>query len=383
MEDASARNASRADGRIERIETVPIRVGLDRDYRGSYYHMPNRCTIITRLHTADGIVSEAYNADSDAEQHEILEIIHRELVPEVVGKSIFAYEAIWQAMSSVTRDQLRDRRLAVQAMACIDTAVWDAIGKALGQPLYLLWGGYRDSLPIIGIGGYYEEEEGEPGIEAEVERFAELGMVGMKFKIGGLTAHEDAARLRRAVDTAPDGFTFIVDANQGYTLREALRFGSLASEFVELRWFEEPCRWPNDRLAMRDVRSSGVPVAAGQSEISHSGMRDLFIEGAVDVCNFDASWGGGPTEWLRVAGMAMAFNVELGHHEEAQLASHLLASQPHGTYVEAFRPERDPIFWSMLANRPDFTDGLFRLPATPGLGWELDADFISRHRSDK
>ncbi len=382
LQDASPPGVSPRDGRIEKVETVPIRIGLDRDYRGSYYHMPNRCTIITRLYTSDGIVSEAYNADSDEEQGEILEIIHRELVPEVVGKSIFEYEAIWNAMSIVTRDQLRDRRLAVQAMACIDTAVWDAIGRALGEPLYRLWGGFRDSLPIIGIGGYYEVE-GKPGIEAEVERFAGFGMVGMKFKIGGLTPSEDAARLRRAVGAAPDGFTFIVDANQGWTLPEALRFVKLASEFVELRWFEEPCLWPDDRLAMRDVSSTGVPVAAGQSEISHAGMRDLFMEGAIDVCNFDASWGGGPTEWLRVAAMAMAFNVELGHHEEAQIASHLLASQPHGTYVEAFHPERDPIFWSMLANRPDFSDGVFCLPSGPGLGWELDEDFISRYRADR
>lgn len=382
VETASARALRPDEGLIERVETVPIRLGLDRDYRGSYYHMPNRCTIITRLYTSDGIVSEAYNADSDGEQDEILAIIHRELVPMVVGKSIFDYEAIWQAMSFVTRDQLRDRRLAVQAMACIDTAVWDAIGRALGQPLHRLWGGFRNELPIIGIGGYYEVA-GKPAIEAEVDRFAEFGMVGMKFKIGGLTPQDDADRLRRAVGAGPDGFTFIVDANQGYTQSEAVRFVALASEFVELRWFEEPCRWPNDRLAMRDVRSTGVPVAAGQSEISHGGMRDLFVEGAIDVCNFDASWGGGPTEWLRVAAMAMAFNVELGHHEEAQIASHLLASQPHGTYVEAFHPERDPIFWNMLANKPDFSDGVFRLPDTPGLGWELDADFVKRHRSDK
>ena len=367
---------------IAGIETIPVRVALDRDYRGSYYHMPNRCTIITRVHTTDGLVGEAYNADTDSEQDEVLEIIHRELAPRVIDRSIFEVEAVWQAMSFVTRDQLRDRRLAVQAMGCVDTAIWDAFGKATGQPCYRLWGGYRDALPIIGIGGYYEEP-GFPTIEDEVEQFSGFGMVGMKFKVGALSPREDAARLRRGVDAAPDGFVFVVDANQGYTLRDAVRFATLASDFIELRWFEEPCRWPDDRLAMRDVRRTGVPVAAGQSEISHAGMRDLFIDGSVDVCNFDASWGGGPTEWLRVASMALAFNVELGHHEEAHVASHLLASQPHGTYVEAFHPDRDPIFWNMLANRPDFSDGVFRLPDGPGLGWVLDPDFVDKHRVDR
>jgi L-alanine-DL-glutamate epimerase-like enolase superfamily enzyme len=82
---------------------------------------------------------------------------------------------------------------------------------------------------------------------------------------------------------------------------------------------------------MRDVRTmGGVAVCAGQSEFSAGGCRDLMVEGAIDVCNFDASWSGGPTEWRRVAGMALTFDVTMGHHEEPQVAGHLLASIPHG-----------------------------------------------------
>lgn len=369
--------------KIESIETIPLKVELDRVYKGSYYRMPHRATIITRVRTSDGIVGEAYNADSDDEQPEILSIIHEELAPLVVGRSIFSTEACWEAMHPPTRDQLRDRRLTVQAVSAVDTAIWDAVGKAAGQPLYRLWGGFRDAIPMIGIGGYYEEP-GKPSIEDDVEFFLGEGMVGMKFKIGGATPEVDAARLRRAVDTAPDGWAFVVDANQGYTVAQAVEFVARASEFVKLRWFEEPCHWDNDRLAMRDVRfRTGVPIAAGQSEIGAGAMRDLLVDGAVDVVNFDASWGGGPTEWRRVAALTKVFGVQLGHHEEGHLAAHLLASVPNGTYVEAFRPERDPIFWQMIANRPALVDGDFRLPEGPGLGWVLDEDFIAAHRVDR
>lgn len=372
-----------ADLRIEAIETIPIRVKLERTYRGSYYSMPNRCTIITRIRTSDGVVGESYNADTDHEQDDVLTIIQREIAPLLTGKNPLDYERNWSLMSQVTRDQLRDRRMAMQAIGCVDTALWDAIGKTYEQPLYRLWGGFRDALPMIGIGGYYEEP-GLPSIEEEIESFVGHGMVGMKFKIGRLAPEDDALRLQRAVKAAPDGWTFMVDANQGYSVRQAIRFTQIASDFVDIRWFEEPCLWPDDRLAMRDVRRTGVPVAAGQTEISHSGMRDLLVEGAIDVSNYDASWGGGPTEWLRVASMAMGFNAQLGHHEEPHLSSHLLASQPHGTYVEAFHRERDPIFWQMLENRPDLSDdGLFRLPSEPGLGWHLDRKFIEAHRADR
>lgn len=376
--------------KIESIETIPIRVPLPFTYKGSYYRMRNRCTIITRVRTSEGIIGEAYNADEDEPlQAEILTILHEELVPRVLGLDAFGTERVWEAMLPATFDQLRPRWYAMQAMACIDSAVWDAVGKALGQPLWRLWGGYRDRVPMIGIGGYYiPDDESAKGqeIEREIDFFqGEHGMVGMKFKVGARSPAEDAGRLRRARDHAGEDFLFVVDANQGYTVPEALDFlAAVRAEGIEVRWFEEPTRWHADFRGLRDVRYRGnVNVAAGQSEISRVGMREMMAAGAIDVCNYDASWGGGPTEWRRIAALASSFDVQLGHHEEAQVAAHLLASQPHGTYVEAFSPTRDPIFWQMLENRPALIHGEFPLPAGPGLGWVLDAAFIDRYRIDR
>lgn len=375
---------------IESIETIPIRVPLPFTYKGSYYRMRNRCTIITRIRTSEGIVGEAYNADEDEPlQSEIRSILHDELAPLVIGLDAFATERVWEAMLPATFDQLRPRWYAMQAMACIDTAVWDAVGKAMGQPLWRIWGGYRDRVPMIGIGGYYiPDDESSKGqeIEREIDFFqSEHGMVGMKFKVGAEPPAVDAARLARARRHAGDDFLFVVDANQGYTVAEALEFlAAVRAEGIAIRWFEEPTRWHADFRGLRDVRLRGnVDVAAGQSEISRVGMREMMAAGAIDVCNYDASWGGGPTEWRRIAALAAAFDVQLGHHEEAQVASHLLASQPHATYVEAFAPARDPIFWGMIENRPALVGGALPLPEGPGLGWVLDEAFIQRHRVDR
>jgi D-galactarolactone cycloisomerase len=382
MTHSSEARTGSVELRIRAIETVPVRVTLNKLYRGSFYRMPRRCTIITRVLTEEGVTGECYNADADEEQGTIMRIIHEELAPLVVGRDAISVEGCWEAMRRVTFDQLRDRRFAMQAIACVDSAIWDAIGKALGLPLWRLWGGFRDALPMIGIGGYYTDDPAN--LEEEVGFFSDGGFVGMKFKIGGASPAEDAERLRRAVKAARPGFVFLVDANQAWTVAEAVEFVGRTRDFVRLRWFEEPCQWPDDRRAMQAVRfKTGVPVAAGQMEVTRSGMRDLMVDGAIDVSNFDASWGGGPTEWRRVAAMAMSFGVEMGHHEEAQVASHLLASVPHGTYVEAFHPARDPIFWRMLGNRPELVEGTFRLPGQPGFGWELDQGFVDEFRADR
>ena len=65
-----------------------------------------------------------------------------------------------------------------------------------------------------------------------------------------------------------------------------------------------------------------------------------------------------------------------------RLPLHLLASQPHGTYLEVFDPDRDPIRWNLIVNRPPLEDGHFTLPDAPGFGWELDVYFIAHHRVD-
>ena len=369
--------ATRTRLTIQSIETIPIRVPLARTYKGSGYQMTHRSTLITRVVTDEGLVGEAYAGDEDAGLGEIDRIVREEIGPPLVGQDALAVERLWELARPATFNILRDRRLGLVACACVDTAIWDLIGKAFGQPLWRLWGGYRNRLPMIAIGGYYGADA---DIEAEVADLKERGLAGMKFKVGGLSPDEDAERFRTARRVAGPDFVLAADANQGWTPREAIRFARLVQD-CDLLWFEEPCRWHNDRRAMRDVRmAAGCCVCAGQSEFAAAGCIDLMIEGAIDVCNFDASWSGGPTEWRRVAATALALDVAMGHHEEPQVASHLLASVPHGLYVECFHPDRDPIWWNLIANRPPLRDGQIELSEAPGLGWELDGDYIERHR---
>lgn len=366
---------------ITDIETIPLLVPLPRTFRGSHYHMSHRATLITRVHTDEGLTGEIYNGDDPNTQHAVARIIREEILLRLRSANPLHIESLWERMLPLTFDILRDRREVILAISAVDSALWDLAGKSAAMPLSLLWGGHRDALPIIAIGGYYGADLGE--LTKEVEDYHELGLSGIKMKVGGRAPEDDAERVRHVRAVGGDDFVVIVDANGGYTVREALQFVRLV-DGADLRWFEEPVRWYEDRTGMRDVRyKSGVPVAAGQSEISRAGIRTLLAEGAIDVCNFDASWAGGPTEWRRVAGLTSAFGVEMAHHEEPQVAAHLLASVPHGTYLECFHPDRDPIFWNLIANRPTIDDGWYPVPQGPGFGLELDPEWIEHHRADR
>ncbi|MCF8525987.1 MAG: mandelate racemase/muconate lactonizing enzyme family protein [Candidatus Nanopelagicales bacterium] len=361
---------------ITGITTTPVIAPLVREFKGSYYHMTNRATLVIRLTTSDGIVGEAYVGDEDKSLPELEAIIHKEILPRIRGLNALRTEQVWARSFPATFDILRDRRLGLVALAAVDTAVWDAVGKALGQPLWRLWGGYRNTIEMIAIGGYYGEPLGS--IHDEIGFYKEAGLAGIKFKVGGRTPQEDAERVLAARAAAGDDWVIAIDANQGYTVNEAIDL-CRRIEGAGIRWFEEPVQWMNDKRALRDVRAiGGIPVCAGQSEFSSSGCRDLMETGSVDVCNFDASWSGGPTAWRRTAAIAHAYDVEMGHHEEPQVSTHLLTSISHGTYAECFHPDRDPFWWNMILNRPPLVDGSLTLSDAPGFGWELNQDYIDK-----
>jgi L-alanine-DL-glutamate epimerase-like enolase superfamily enzyme len=366
---------------IRRIELIPIVAPLGRVFRGSYYQMTHRATIVVRIHTDEGLVGEAYAGDEDKTLRQIVAVVEGEIAPRLVGEDALAVERCWELAHPVTFDQLRDRKIGLVALALVDHALWDLVGKASGQPLWRLWGGYASRMPVNIIGGYYGTDL--DGIRGEVAEWVEMGFRGCKFKVGQLSPAEDAARVEAVRDAAGADFVITIDANQGYSIGQALELCDRVRD-LDIRWFEEPCRWRNDRRSLRDVRArGGIPTCAGQSEHSAAGCRDLCEEGAIDVCNFDASWSGGCTEWRRMASVAHVYEVEVGHHEEPHVAMHLLASQPHATYVEVFHPDRDPLWWNLVTNRPEVVDGMLALPENPGLGWELDDDYIDRYRRDK
>jgi D-galactarolactone cycloisomerase len=358
--------------KIETVEAIPIEIPLKKVFSGSGYRVASRNTIVTRIRTSGGLASEVYNGDNRAHGGDIARIITQELAPLLIGRDARQIERLWVDMFALTVPN-RDRKQVMEAIACIDTALWDLLGKSLGASVCTLLGGFRDRLPIIAIAAYYEDGKTLADLSREMAWLREVGMAGCKVKVGGLSAEADAARVAACRDGGGADFIIAVDA-----------FARLI-ERHDIRWFEEPVHWYDDAFGMAEVRrQTTIPINAGQSEVSSHGVRRLIAAGAVDLVNFDASEAGGITEWRRAAGMCATHGIEMAHHEEPQIAVHMLAAVPHGTYAECFPdPERDPLWAGFIKNRPPINDGVIEVPTGPGFGLELDWGMVEKYRLDR
>jgi D-arabinonate dehydratase len=378
--------------KITNIEVIPLVRRLENAFSGGTYRIVNRNTLITRVYTDQGIVGEVFGGDEDRTQTEIVALIRNELAPLLVGEDARDVERLWEKMFSHPVDlgnrslhvlDLHNHAIVMQAIAAIDMAIWDALGKLYNVPLYKLLGGYRDRVPVIAIGGYYEAGKDQDGLNDEMRHYRELGMAGVKMKVGRVSVAEDIERVRAVREEVGDLFVIACDANQAWTPQQAIEF-CRGVEPLNIRWIEEPVRWYDQLDGLRVVREQTmIPVNAGQGEITRFGCRDLVVHGRVNILNVDVTLVGGVTEWRRIAGMASMFNVQMAHHEESQVALHLLASIPHGLYVEIFpNIKRDPMWFELPVERPQIRDGYMELPIGPGLGLALNEEVIARYRID-
>ncbi len=377
--------------KISDIRAIPLERRLDTVFMGGTYRIDSRYTLVTEVELEDGTVARTFGGDEERYQKDVVSLVNEVFRDLLVGQNVLDVERHWQTMFDTCSNaypargihtlDLANKAILMQAIAAVDICLWDAIGHCLHQPLVRLLGAYRDRLPVIVIGGYYSKGKGEQEFREELLAYVGAELAGIKMKVGMLRPREDAERVRFAREVVGPNFLIACDANQAWTSSQAIEFCRAVRDY-DVRWVEEPIVWYDQLEGLPSVRrQGGLPVTAGQGEISRWGCRDLVQAGAVDILNVDATIAGGITEWRRIAGLAACAGVSMAHHEEPQVAAHMLASIPHGLYVEIFgTPERDPMWFDLPLNRPRIRGGFMEVPQGPGLGLDLDPEIIQRFR---
>lgn len=288
--------------------------------------------VIVRVTAADGTVGTGWTYGAPA----CAAIVQDTLADVVPGRSAFDVVGAFDAMVKEVRNIGRPG-VAGYAISAVDTALWDLKARMLDLPLHRLLGAVRTSVPVYGSGGFttYDAATLDRQLDSWV---AEHAIPRVKIKIGeswGTRTDRDLDRIRQARARIGDGVELYVDANGGYTRKQAIRV-LRAAEDANVTWFEEPVS-SDDLTGLCEVRDAvTADVAAGEYGYDLPYFARMVEAGAVDCLQADASRCGGITEFQRVAAVAAAHGLEVSGHCAPHLHAHVAASIPNFRHLEWF-----------------------------------------------
>jgi len=340
-----------------------------------------RDAVVVKVTTEDGIVGwgESHHARSPGTIGHLVDSTLRDLV---VGRDATDVVGAWQA---IYRAQLASHGMGAAtsiAMSGIDMALWDIRGKAVGWPLYRLLGGTSRAVPAY-AGGVALGWSSPTRLVEQVQPLVEAGYKAAKLRIGEGPVI-DLQRVAAVRAAFPD-LEILVDANTAYSLQDVRRVAPGLREHG-VGWLEEPFP-PHDHRSYRDAAEFvGLPLAAGENHYTRFEFHRLIEDGSVSVLQPDLSKSGGVTEVHRIAALASAWKLGINPHTAStglNMAAtvHLLAAVENAGYFEA-DVSHDNLFRDELVSTPPFEirpDGTVRPLEGPGLGVEVDEDFLAAH----
>jgi L-alanine-DL-glutamate epimerase-like enolase superfamily enzyme len=259
-------------------------------------------------------------------------------------------------------------------IGALDTALWDIKAQAAGEPLWRLLGGRDRNVPAYASGLDIALTDAE--LVATYETYARYGLRAAKIK-GGLDIDRDRHRLTLVRDVLTDAAhglrpSLMLDVNESWTRKQAVRHVREIERHLDLTWIEEPVRrWDAEGLAVvsRAVRAS---VATGENLTGLEQYRPLIAAGAVDVVQVAAVWG--VTHFLRVAALANAHDLPVSPIGNIPVALlHAATSAPNHIASE-LQSVRPPFGVSIELS---IEDGAFMLCDSPGLGITVDENAIA------
>jgi len=352
---------------------------------------------LVRIETEGGLVGfgEAKAAVGSAgSSAALVACIEQELAPLLIGEDARDISRLWDVMYNGSRAHfaiarghafpvLGRRGLSIGALAGIDMALWDLLGKSLGQPVWRLLGGRRQArMPAYASGGWAPAER----IVAELDSFIERGdfkAVKMRVGAGDGTLDHSIRRVHAAREGLSDDIDIMCDAHGTWTVAEAKRFCRAVAD-CNIGWLEEPVT-ADDKRGQAEIRAStDIPIASGESEFTRFDFRDLIELRAVDILQPDLSIAGGITEALRIEALAAAHQLRFAPHlwgGALTFASGLhVAAVASSGFILEYSLGANPMLHELAIEDFPVVDGQIEIPDRPGLGVTIDEAFVERYR---
>jgi L-alanine-DL-glutamate epimerase-like enolase superfamily enzyme len=338
-------------------------------------------TVIVRLETDSGLVGFG-EAKAPVAPEVTRDVILRLLRDVLIGKDPRDIVPLWDRQYATM--WLRGHRTGflLEAMAGVDTALWDLIGKHTGESLGRLLGGrYRDNVPVYASG--IPARQASQAIEDEVRRLCAAGHRGMKIG-GGQGVDADIAAAEAARHAAPDGVRLYLDAAARYDYAQAVHLARDLDR-IGIGWLEAPLPAENIDEWARLRTATSMPIATDLL-VNRWDVLEYLKRGACDVIQPDVSRAAGLTECRRIADITTAFGQRIVPHISIGSIVHVAASVHYASTLPVLEmmefwvgdnPLNDPEFGSFLA--PE--NGFIAVPDGPGLGIELDWDRLTARAS--
>jgi L-talarate/galactarate dehydratase len=264
------------------------------------------------------------------------------------------------------------------ALAAIDIALWDIRGKSFNLPLARLIGGFRDRVPTYASGALMRTFPLEH-VEKAAAQLVRKGFRQMKTQLalpGDTNPEREVERIRVIRKAIGPEIDLMCDINQRWDVRQAISIGNRVDEY-RLFWLEDVVACDDYPGLAAVTEALATPVAAGEYVWGTVPFRHMLEARSVDIVMVDVLRAGGITQWVKIAGMAEAFNLPVVNHLCPEISVHLVAAVPNGLTVE-YMP------WSarLFKEVPQPVNGELTVPGKPGLGLEFDRDVLKRYGAD-
>jgi galactonate dehydratase len=308
----------------------------------------------------------------------------------VLGRDPFDLEDL---VATVFRDEFfRGGPVQMSALAGIEIACWDIVGKATGQPLYRLLGGAcHDRVPAY-ANGWYTGRRTPEEFAGRAAGAVARGYRALKvdpFGAGGLRLSRDELRAARELVEAvreavgPD-VELLLEGHGRFNASTAIEVARSYAD-LDLGWFEEPVQ-PEDTAGLRLVAAaSPIPLAAGERVYTRYDAQRLLETGALAVFQADPLHTGGMLETKKMIALAELHSAQVALHNSngpvcSAVALHLHASSPNLRLQESFDDFAEDYVRAAVPGAPAIgPDGSFPLPTAPGLGVTLDRELAAEH----
>jgi galactonate dehydratase len=368
-----------------------------------------------KVHTDEGLVGlgETFFLARTVEAY-----LHEHAAPQLLGRDPLAIDAI--ARDLVGYLGFRSTGAEMRGNSAIDIALWDLFGKATGQPIAQLLGGFtRSSIRTYNTcagSSYMRSDRGQRvenyGLSGERRDYDDLhaflhhaddlaeellaeGITAMKiwpFDMAAEKTHGrdiSAADLRAALEPfekirarVGDRMDVMVEFHSMWQLLPAMRIARALAPY-DTFWHEDPIKMDSLASLKRYAEASPAPICASETLGSRFAFRDLLETGVAGVIMLDVAWCGGLSEARKIAAMAEAWHLPVAPHDCTGpvvlcASTHLSLNAPNALVQESVRAYYRTWYRDLVTALPEVRDGMITVPPGPGLGLELAPDLAQR-----